>query len=460
MIENQTTEFKREFSEEKIKRAAISFLNSGGGTIYIGIEDNGNVVGVENVDDTMKRTAQCLLNGVRPDCSQFFSISETEMESKKVVCVHVVAGTHRPYYLGEKGMKPNGVFVRIGSASMPAQESVIRDLVKKSDNESFESKVSLRQNLTFDFTQKVFEQKGISFTPTNMKSLGFVNAEGFFTNLALLFSEQCPHSVKCAIFEGKTKAIFRDRKEFSGSILSQAEQVENYLNVYNKISSTIVGFQRVDEREYPESAIREAVVNAIVHRNYDVRGSTLVSLFENRLEILSFGRILETISAEELLLGVSAVRNPGIANVFYRLKFIEAYGTGIPRIMAAYENSPVKPKIEALENSFLVVLPNRKVPAEIPAKTAGTVAFAVAEETPETVEESQAPRKIRLRKKLPYDRTAELFAELKPGQLLTKESAAPLLHVQPPRAYVILEDLVRAGRLKFRKEGKKNVYFL
>ena len=335
MTENYQLEFKSEYTEDK-KKSVVAFLNSEGGTILVGLLNDGTVAGLEDTDDVMKRLSLSIRNSIRPDCSQFISMRAEELEGKDIVRLNIVPGIRKPYYLGEKGIKSKGVYIRVGTTTVSADEELIRSMIKTSDKDSYETSTSVIQNLTFKSAEKYFEEKEIPFSDNKKRTLGLINDEGFYTNLALLLSEECTHSIKCAIFEGETKEVFKDRKEFTGSVFNQIEEVLSYLNVYNKIHTVISGKERIERRDYPEQAVREAVLNAIVHRDYSYNGSILINLFDDRLEIMSLGGLVKGLDEELIREGISECRNKKLADIFYRLKYIEAYGTGIPRIFEVY----------------------------------------------------------------------------------------------------------------------------
>jgi ATP-dependent DNA helicase RecG len=134
-------------------------------------------------------------------------------------------------------------------------------------------------------------------------------------------------------------------------------EVYAFVDRYNRTKSKIVGLERIDVREYPESALREALLNSIVHKDYGFGSSTLVSVFDDRIEVLTVGALVKGLTKEDIMIGTSLLRNKNLANVFYRLKWIEAYGTGILKIKEAYENVNVKPLIEITDNAFKITLP-------------------------------------------------------------------------------------------------------
>ena len=231
-------------------------------------------------------------------------------------------------------------------------------MIKETDGDSYEKLRSLNQNLTFDYTEQIFKKNNLVFGLSQKKTLGLIGEDDLFTNLALLLSEQCNHTLKVAVFEGIEKNIFKDRKEFKGSLLKQVTEAFEFINLVNKTEATFEGLIRKNERDYPVEAIREALLNAVIHREYSFSGSTLVNIYEDRIEFVSLGGIVYGLSLDSIMLGVSQSRNEKLANIFYRLHLIEAYGTGIRKIFTNYERYNMKPTIKAEVGAFQVVLPN------------------------------------------------------------------------------------------------------
>lgn len=242
-------------------------------------------------------------------------------------------------------------------ASVPATETMILNMIKETSGDSYEEVRSLEQDLTFDVCKKEFEMGEVKLEKEQMRSLGFIGEDGLYSNLALLVSDQCVHTIKAAVFQGTTKEVFKTRFEFTGSIFKQLRECFDFIDRYNNTRAEINGLARIDQRDYPQIALREALLNAIVHRDYSFSASTLISIFDNRIEIVTMGGLLRGISMDDIMLGVSALRNKNLANVFYRLKLVEAYGTGVLKIMESYEGSMgVKPLIETSDNAFKITL--------------------------------------------------------------------------------------------------------
>lgn len=355
--ESETIELK-EIVVEDIKKEIIAFANSAGGTLYVGVADDGSIVGVNDPDMVTQQISNMVRDSIKPDVTLFIRYDTKAVEGKQIIAVEIQRGTERPYYLAKKGLRPEGVYVRQGTSSVPATTTAIRRMIKDTDGDSFEVMRSLEQNLTFQAAKKEFETRDISFEAPQMKTLGILNTEGIYTNLGLLLSEQCTHTVKAAVFEGTDQSIFRDRQEFTGSLLQQLNEVYEYIDRRNQVQATFDKLRRIDTRDYPEVAIREALLNSLVHRDYSFSASTLISVYDDRIEFTSIGGLPVGVSLSDIMIGLSICRNPKLANVFYRLELIEAYGTGMKKIMGAYENSGKKPSIETTDNAFKIVLPN------------------------------------------------------------------------------------------------------
>lgn len=366
--ENSQIEFKREYTSE-LKKEVVAFANSAGGEIFIGIDDNGEVVGVEDTDKTMLQITSMLRDAIKPEITLLTNCKAEIIENKSVIRLSVQRGVDRPYYIGEKGLKPSGVYIRHGSASIPVSNEAIRQMIKETDGDKFEDIRSLNQELTFETTTTEFSKKSIEFGKTQMKNLGIIGSDGLYTNLGLLLSDQCVHSIKGAIFQGTSKSIFKDRREFTGSILKQLNDIYKYIDLNNRTKATFSGLDRMDTRDYPQDAIREALLNAIVHRDYAFSASILISIFDDRIEFVSLGGLVAGLTINDIMVGASQSRNEKIANIFYRLRLIEAYGTGITKILMSYENNNSKPEFVVTDGVFCVKLPN--INAHISVKASG-----------------------------------------------------------------------------------------
>ena len=228
-FETETIEFKSQFTEE-IYKEVIAFANTDGGVVYVGIDDRGNAVGLSDVNEEYTRVTNGIRDAIMPDVTIFVQYT---IQENKVVRIAVSEGTNKPYYLKGKGLKPGGVYVRQGTSSVPASSEMIRRMIKESDGDNYEDMRSLEQDLSFESAQTVFRLYGVDFGKEKYRVLG-VTKDGVYTNLGLLLSDQCPSSVKIAVFEDEERTAFRDSKEFGGSVLKQFTDAVDYLALCNK----------------------------------------------------------------------------------------------------------------------------------------------------------------------------------------------------------------------------------
>lgn len=248
--------------------------------------------------------------------------------------------------------------MRHGVVSAPASDEAIRQMIRDSDGTAFDRARSPNQELSFTYASKFFADRAIRFDDSSKRSLGLIDSDLYYTNAALLLSDQCEHSVKCAVYQGTGKTDFQARREFAGSILQQMDDAYQFIGLSNKQRSHFEGLRRVDRHDYPEYALREVLLNCIVHRDYDYSGSILINIFADRMEFVSLGGLVRGLTLSDIMGGVSQSRNTVIAAVFYRLELTESYGTGIQRIMESYKGHHRAPKFSPAPASFVVTLPN------------------------------------------------------------------------------------------------------
>lgn len=355
--EDQETELKVELTKD-IKKEIVAFANTNDGTIYIGIDDDGIIVGLKHAEKDLEALSGMIREGIKSDLTLYTKIYIEKIDDKDIIIVKVNEAPNKPYYLSDKGLKPSGVYLRHGNVSVQVSEEVIKKLLIESNSNTFENNISNIQNLHFEYLKNIFKNHNIELDNNKFKTLNITDLNNMYTNLGLLLSDECPYSIKCAIFNGNNKIEFKDRKEFTGSVLKQVNETFEYLDLYNKTKGKIIGLERQDTRDYPEYALREALLNAVIHRDYNFTGSILISLFDDHFEITSLGGLVKGLNIEDLYSGVSESRNPHLANIFYRLKYVESFGTGIERIIKSYENYDKKPVLLGTENSFKVTLYN------------------------------------------------------------------------------------------------------
>lgn len=355
--ESETLEFKEQYTDN-IKKSIVAFLNCNGGKLYVGVRDDGTASGLANTDNIALQISNAIRDTIKPDATMFIHYDTLEVDNHIILAVDIQRGTDRPYYISTKGMRPEGVYVRQGPSSVPASDSAIRQMIKDTDGDSFELMRSLNQELTFDATSQEFNTRNVDFRPQQMRTLDLIDKDGLYTNLALLLSDQCTHTTKVAVFQGSNQNIFKDRREFTGSLFTQMNDVYDFIDYHNQTYSTINRLNRVDTRDYPELALRESLLNMLVHRDYAYSASSIINIFDDRIEFISIGGLVSGIELDDIMAGISICRNEKLANVFYRLQLIEAYGTGMAKIMDSYIGQSQKPICTTTSNTFKITLPN------------------------------------------------------------------------------------------------------
>ena len=427
--ESEVIELKSEVVSDLCKEV-IAFANTKGGTLYIGVRNDGTVVGIEDADRVTLQINNMVRDSIKPDVTMFVHYETQAVGGKTILAVTVQKGTGRPYYLASKGLKPSGVYVRNGTSTDPATDTAIRNMIKETDGDCFEDMRSLEQNLTFQAASAQFAKCKVPFDASKMQTLGLVSPDGIYSNVAMLLSDQCSSTIKAATFSGIDKSEFQDRREFGGSLFSQMEDMYAYLDLRNRTKATFDGLYRHDARDYPEEALREALLNSLVHRDYSFSASTLISVYDDRIEFVSVGGLPNGIALEDILLGLSVCRNPKLAAVFYRLNLIEAYGTGMPKILKAYAGSGVKPKIEVSSNAFKITLPNRN---------SATRDLTAVSDTTKSKEE-------------------QILAWIEANGHIVRSDVDALLHVSQATANRILKRMVADGLLRQEGRGRGTRY--
>lgn len=440
--ESETVELK-EVVVDDIKKEIIAFANCDGGKLYIGVRDDGTVIGLDNADSVSLQISNMVRDAIKPDITMFLHYETIVENGKNIVAVDIQRGTDRPYYLAKKGMRPEGVYVRQGYSSVPATDTAIRRMIKETDGDRFEAMRCLNQDLTFEATKKEFELRKTDFGPQQMRTLKLIDQDGLYSNLALLLSDQCVHTIKVAVFQGTDQTIFKDRREFTGSLMQQMNEVYDFIDFRNQTRATIEKLYRIDVRDYPEIAVREALLNLLVHRDYSFSASAFISIYEDRIEFVSIGGLMPGIELEDVMVGISVCRNQDLANVFYRLHLIEAYGTGMGKIMKAYESMQVKPVIETTKNAFKIILPNINAKYEIENAAVKT--------------KSGTPVTVHTEKEL-SDEEEKILEYARKHGAITRNDVIGLLEVSASTAARVIRKMVKTNLLEQKGKARNTHY--
>ena len=357
---------------EKYMKTIVAFANTQGGKLVVGVDDKTHeIVGVEN--DILFQLMDGIANAVSDSCMPQIipDIEPQTVDEKTVIIVSVEAGKNRPYYLKSKG-KENGTYIRVAGTSRQAFPEKIRELEMEGARISWDELTCVGYPVSKEATEKLcsdiesFREKA-GMTERSVKKEQLINwkilkqSEGqlLATNAyALLTSDYFPFSkTQCAVFKGIDRAIFLDKREFTGPIYTQIEEAVDFVLRNIRLGATIEGLVRKEKYELPPEAIREMIINAHCHRNLLDESCIQVAVYDDRLEVTSPGGLYNGLTYEEVMNGHSKIRNKAIANIFSQMGLVEAWGSGIKRIFnAAKEYDLPEPKFQEFDNMFRVEL--------------------------------------------------------------------------------------------------------
>ena len=454
--ESKTLELKSKLPRHnQIAKTVVAFANTSGGKLVVGVDDNRQVIGLDEDDilTLQDRVASIVFDRCYPAILP--EIYSTNLNGKLVLVVEVFRGNLLPYYLKSEG-KNNGTYLRIGATNRKADFEHILDLERQKRNQSFDEEICWEQSLSdLDLAPlgKRFAGLGKSLTEEKLKNLKLIQQEqGTLhpTQGLMILLGKHPHVVvKCARFRGIDMSVFLDRKEYSGELLSQLEQAEAFIKNHIHLRGEIKGLQRTDTYELPEEALREALVNALVHRDYSNPGRDIkVGVYDDIVNIVSPGGLPSTLTAETLLDGRSEIRNRVVARVFKELGYIEQWGSGIQRIRAACLDKGLAEPLIQEKGDFVDVVFYR--PASEQA-TSGAVNQAEA-----------APDSAEYRRIVPDTLTPqedEVVSQVEQRGRVTTPEVEAALSVKARRAREVLKSMVEKGLLE-KKGTARSTYYI
>lgn len=341
----QNTETNRIENKEQLnedfEQEVIAFLNyKEGGIIYVGINKNGQVVGVENTDLTQLQIKDRIKNNIQPSTLGLFDVIVETIDDKEVIKVVISSGTEKPYYLRKKGRTSEGCYVRVGSSKERMTERMIDDMYAKRVKHTLKEIDSPRQELTFNQLKIYYEEHGLKLNDNFLQNLDLLTSEGKYNYNAFLLADENNISIKLVKYVGTNKLELLENMEYGNRCLITATQrLLDRLDVENTTYAKIEYFGRKEQEKIDSKALKEAVINAIVHNDYSYGNSPIVELYSDRVEITSAGGLPQELSQEEFLEGVTAPRNKELIRVFKDVELIENIGSGVLRILDAYDKS-------------------------------------------------------------------------------------------------------------------------
>jgi len=364
MTESNRIEYKKQLTDS-LEKEVVAFLNyHDGGIIYLGINDDGSTCGLSRVDEVQLAVKDRIKNNIQPSALGLFDVIHEVRDGKDLIKIIVASGTEKPYHLRRFGMSEKGCFIRVGSACEPMPIRMIEDLFASRTRNSLSRIRAPRQDLSFEQLKIYYQEVGLALNDKFAANLELLTEDGAFNYTAYLLADQNGNSVQVAKYAGTDRVDLADSKDYGFCclvktcklVLDRLEAVEN--RIINQITSR----SRISQPYWNPVALREAVINAIIHNDYATELVPKFEIFNNRLEITSAGVVHPGQEQEDFFAGYSMPRNKALMRVFKDLEMVEYLGSGMPRILKAYPRDtytfsshfirtsfPVSPKALALE---------------------------------------------------------------------------------------------------------------
>lgn len=348
MRETRTIEFKETITNTFLKTVS-AFSNYNGGEIYFGIDDNGNVKGIADVKQSCLHIENKINDSISPQPDYTL-----EIQKDSTIKLTVKSGIHKPYLYKSKAYKRND------TATIEVDTLEFSRLILEGKNIRFEELPYNNQKLTFEVLhQKLKESIQIeTFNKDTLKILNLYDNNNGYNNAAGLLADRNHFPGIDIVKFGQNISVIQKRATIENiSILEVYDKAIDMFRDYYQYE-IIEGAERKNVEKIPEAAFREAIANALIHRAWDIESQIRVLMFDDRIEVISPGGLPSGITEDEYLSGkISVLRNRNLANVFYRLGFVEIFGTGITRIKQLYESALRKPDFEVSENTIRIMLP-------------------------------------------------------------------------------------------------------
>ena len=349
MKESRELELKSTITNTFLKTVS-AFSNYNTGKIIFGVDDTGQIIGLENIEELCLDLENKINDNINPK-PDFKFIKDNK---KNIIILIVEEGLNKPYLYKGKAYKRND------TSTVEVDKVELNRLTLLGLNQYYEELKARKQDLEFKVLKKELEEKLSlkNFSKDVLKTLNLYDEKNGYNNAAELLADKNTFSGTDIAKFGKNIDEILDRNLFTNiSIISQFQNTLEVFNRYYKYEQ-ILGSERIEKELIPEKAFREVIVNALIHRTWDVNSNVRISMYEDKIEVSSPGGLPSGISKKEYLNGqISQLRNPILANIFFRLKYIEMFGTGIRRINESYKNFAVKPVFEVFENSIKITLP-------------------------------------------------------------------------------------------------------
>lgn len=397
--ESNTLEFKIELPQKgQIIKTIIGFCNQFGGRLIIGVDDNRNIIGInpDEIDLVKDQLADSIYKSTTPSIIPL--IYTESINNKILLIIEVSRGMQPPYFITNKGLN-NGTYIRLGASTVKAKNDFINELRWSSRGLSFDQLPAYQAKIIDldkkEIVSRVPRKFGLNATisSTQLKSTGMICEENgqVWPSIAgvLLFTKRPQEFfseavVTCTRFKGIEGREILASQDCEGNLFEQIELAYHFTRTHLNISSSIVGIKRIDVLEIPEIALREGIINAVVHRHYGIASPVKIAIFDNRVEIFSPGNFPGPINAQKIELGVTYVRNKTLVNLMREAGVLEKLGSGLKTIFSSFEKACLeKPELREGEAFVKLVLPRIKI--DYSAPTEKKILEIISKEGPKSI---------------------------------------------------------------------------
>ena len=438
-------------------KTVSAFANGIGGALIFGISDKEEIIGLDNYKKDSENISEIIKTKIEP--LPKVTLKHYLIEDKNIIILFVHSGKETPYYFTEGGHQT--AYIRLGNESIPAKNSDLINLILKGKNRSYDSLGTdiKKDNVSFTKLKSLYYLKtGNEFTDSDLESFGLVNKDNFLTNAGALLADEpiIKHSrIFCTRWNGldMTSGIEEalNDNEFEGSILLLLQNAENFIKVNTKKKWKKGNESRIEMPDYPERAIQEVLVNAIIHRDYAIIGSEIhIDIYDDRIEIYSPGGMFDgSFIQEQNIMEISSLRrNPIIADLFNRIHLMERRGSGLKKIISSYKNAinytqEKEVEFKSTQKDFKVILKNLNYKVAI--KNGDKVAIKSDDKVAIKIQDEQLKKILEYIKKYNNCKTSDI---------------ENLLSVKSSRARKLLSILVSEKKIQALGQNKNRYYVL
>lgn len=352
-IESHRVEHKQSLTDT-FEKEVVAFLNyHEGGIIYIGVDKDGKIVGCQNPDETQLKIKDKLKHNISPSCLGLFEVILETIEEQSIIKIIIASGRETPYYIKKNRMSEKGCYIRVGSSSEPMNQTMIEDLFAKRVRNSLGNIKSRRQDLTFEQLKIYYEEKGLKLNEKFASNLELLTDDGYYNYVAYLMADSNGVSIKVAKYAGTNKVDLIENNEYGYcSLIKATKRVLEKLEIENKTAALITSTTRKEQPLWNKVALREAVINAIVHNDYTTENPPVFEIFSDRIEITSTGGLSIIKNIDDFFSGYSNPTSRELMRIYKDLELVEHLGSGLNRILEAYDKDSFVMKQNYMKNIF------------------------------------------------------------------------------------------------------------